>query len=49
MYRSQLAALKAALQAAQQSGSPPPPGIQGQIDALEQKVQTLQDYLASLN
>jgi hypothetical protein len=49
MYRSQLAALKSALQSAQQSGSPPPPGIQGQIDALEQKVQTLQDYLASLN
>jgi hypothetical protein len=49
MYRSQLATLKAALQAAQQSGSPPPPGIQSQIDALEQKVQTLQDYLSSLS
>jgi hypothetical protein len=49
MYRSQLSALKAALQAAQQSGTPPPPGIQGQIATLEQKVQTLQDYLSSLN
>jgi hypothetical protein len=49
MYRSQLATLKAILQAAQQVGDPPPPGIQAQIAALEQKVQTLQDYLASLN